>query len=109
MYWDSDYWPATTTQAYILRLLDAVFWKLFLLPWALLGVLLLPRRLLRRAALPCAIILASLSVPVVFWAQTRFRLPFVPFFIVLAAGAAAEATRRLHPVRTSQVQQNLLI
>ncbi len=94
MYWDSDYWPASDVQAHIMRTLDQALWKL-LLPLCLLGVLLLRGQRLRRAALLYGIALSSASIPLVFWAQTRFRLPFMPYFIVLAAGAVHEVCLRL--------------
>jgi hypothetical protein len=40
---------------------------------------------------------------VVFWAQTRFRLPFVPYFIVLATGAVAEFYLRLRRPQPASV------
>jgi len=116
MYWDSDYWPATDAQAAILRAIDWVYWKLLLLPAALLGLLLwlgtgfpahqhgpvapgdeiaLGDTALRRAALLYLFIASSLSIPLLFWAQTRFRVPFVPAVVVLAAGTLHEVFRRV--------------
>jgi 4-amino-4-deoxy-L-arabinose transferase-like glycosyltransferase len=95
MYWDSDYWPATDAQASILRAIDLVLWKLLLLPLSLLGWLMWHAETRRRAALLYLVLLCSSCIPLLFWAQTRFRMPFVPYFIVLAAGAATEALGRL--------------
>jgi hypothetical protein len=95
MYWDSDYWPATETQAALLRRVDRVAWQALALPLALLGTLLLAQSSRRAALLPGLMVLSSLLIPAVFWAQTRFRVPFLPFAIVLAAGSALRVARGL--------------
>ncbi len=95
MYWASDYWPASDAQASVLRAVDNLFWKLLLLPPTLLGLFLWCGRTQRQTALLYLIVLSSASIPVLFWAQTRFRIPFVPCFIVLAAGALCEIHGRL--------------
>ncbi len=95
MYWASNYWPASEAQAHFMRTLDQVLWKLLLVPLWLLGPLCLRGQSARRAALLYGLVSTSAVMPLVFWAQTRFRVPFVPFVIVLAAGVLAELCSRL--------------
>jgi uncharacterized membrane protein YqjE len=102
MYWDSDYWPASDTQAHLMRAIDQVLWKLLVLPLSLLGLLVPGRAELRRAALLFGLVMSSVLIPLVFWAQTRFRMPFVPCFIILAAGTAHELWPRLRRARQSR-------
>lgn len=94
MYWSADYWPATDLQARFLRSLDQYVWKAIIL-LACLGLALLRKEQRPGAALLWGMLVSSLSVPLVFWVQTRFRIPFVPFFMILAAAGAIEAGRRL--------------
>jgi 4-amino-4-deoxy-L-arabinose transferase-like glycosyltransferase len=104
MYWDSDYWPASDAQAHVMRTLDLVLWRLLLLPLFLVGGLIVRLRRQRQALLLFALALSSVAVPVVFWAQTRFRVPFVPFFVILAAGTVCElhlSMRRRFCARTA--------
>lgn len=93
MYWSSEYWPASDAQVRILRVCDGLWKGLLVLCCA--GVLLLRGRHGRRAMLPYGIVLSSISIPLLFWAQTRFRMPFVPSVIVLAAGTAHMLYQRL--------------
>ncbi len=102
MYWDSHYWPAASTQAHFMRMADRILWKLLILPLGLLGLLVIGRQQLRRAALLYAVVLCSAFIPLIFWAQTRFRVPFVPYFVILAAGTTHELWRRLRYRRPSQ-------
>ena len=95
MYWASDYWPASRPQAQILRSVDAVFWRLALLPLSLVGLLAFRGHELRGAALLYLIIVSTVAIPLVFWAQPRFRMPVVPLFITLAAGAVGVFYQRL--------------
>jgi len=94
MYWDSDFWPASDVQAHLLRTADTLMWKLLVLPLSLASILILRGRRFRQAALICGLAFSSATIPIVFWAQTRFRIPFVPLFITLAAGAAFEIYSR---------------
>jgi hypothetical protein len=77
------------------------------LPLGLLAIPLLRRQDRRPALLPFGIALSSAFIPVAFWAQTRFRVPFVPYIIVLAAGAACEAFRRLAQARPVSLGQGM--
>jgi len=123
LYWASDYWPASDAQANLLRAADLVFWKLLLLPLALLGLLLVrgqklrhssrclrhssrclrhssrclrhSSRCLRRAALLYLLTLSSAAIPLISWVMPRYRIPVLPQVIVLAAGAGVELCRRL--------------
>jgi 4-amino-4-deoxy-L-arabinose transferase-like glycosyltransferase len=95
MYWASDYWPASDAQAHLMRTLDQVLWKLLLVPLWLLSFLCLRGQSARRAALLYGLVIASAVIPLVFWAQTRFRVPFVPLVIVVAAGALSKLCTRL--------------
>jgi len=104
MYWDSDYWPATETQADLLRRVDRVAWQVLALPLALLSPLLLTQSSRRAALLPALLLASSLVIPGVFWAQTRFRVPFLPFAIVLAAAAALRLARGLTGAVSSPLQ-----
>ncbi len=88
MYWASDYWPARPAQLGILDAVDNVMWRIGILPLSMLSLPLLRGRELRRALLFALLILSTLAIPLVFWAQPRFRVPVVPSFIVLAAGTA---------------------
>jgi 4-amino-4-deoxy-L-arabinose transferase-like glycosyltransferase len=103
MYWTSDYWPASDAQASILRSIDLVFWRLLLLPLSSVGLLLFRGPQQGRAALPYLLILSTIPIPLVFWAQPRFRMPIVPCFIVLAAGTVYELCRRF----TGQTERRL--
>jgi len=94
MYWASDYWPASDAQANILRSIDLVFWRLLLLPLSFAGLLFFRGQEQRQAALLYLLILSTTIVPVLFWAQPRFRMPVVPCFITLAAGTLYELYRR---------------
>ncbi len=89
MYWDSDYWPATDAQASVMRRVDRVLWQLVLLPLLVVGVW-VTCRVNRNATLLFAIALSSIAIPTVFWAQTRFRVPFIPLFVILAVGSARQ-------------------
>ncbi len=93
MYWASDYWPASQSQAQIMRSVDVAFWRLALLPLSLVGLLAFRGRELRGAVLLYLIILSTAAIPVVFWAQPRFRMPVVPLFVILAAGATGALYR----------------
>jgi len=102
LYWASDYWPASDAQANLLRAADLVFWKLLLLPFALLGLLLVrgqklrhSSRCLRSAALLYLLTLSSAAIPLISWVMPRYRIPVLPQVIVLAAGAGVELCRRL--------------
>lgn len=105
MYWETNYWPASGAQADFLRSVTRIFWGVLLLPLSLLGLVFTLLRSHRATAEPTAktawllygIIFCSALIPLIFWAQTRFRVPFVPYFIVLAAGTAVELYRRLRP------------
>ena len=104
MYWASDYWPATDAQASILRSADALFWRPVLLPLCLAGLLVLGRQQLRRPVLLYLLMLSTVAIPVVFWAQPRFRVPVVPCFLTLAAGTACEFLRRLSHANKSKTE-----
>jgi 4-amino-4-deoxy-L-arabinose transferase-like glycosyltransferase len=94
MYWASDYWPASDAQAKILRSIDLVFWRFVFLSLSLLGLLLFRSQEQRRAALLYLLILSTAAIPLIFWAQPRFRMPIVPCFVTLAAGTAYALYRR---------------
>jgi hypothetical protein len=95
MYWDSDYWPASEVQAHFLRTMDRLLWRMLLLPLSLLSVL-WPRGGRARAwALLLGVAASSLLIPALFWGQTRFRVPFIPYIIALAAGTACEIFSRM--------------
>jgi 4-amino-4-deoxy-L-arabinose transferase-like glycosyltransferase len=95
MYWTSDYWPASSAQIGILHSVDNVMWRVGILPLSMLSLPLFHRQEQRRALLFVLLILSTLIIPLIFWAQPRFRLPVVPSFIVLAAGSAATLCRHL--------------
>jgi len=95
MYWTSDYWPASSAQVGILHSVDNVMWRVGILPLSMLSLPLVHRREQRRALLFALLVLSTLIIPLVFWAQPRFRLPVVPSFIVLAAGSAVMLWQRL--------------
>jgi len=95
MYWASDYWPASPAQLGIMDALDNVMWRIGILPLSLLSLPLFRGHGQRRALLLALLILSTLIIPLVFWAQPRFRLPVVPSFIVLAAGSAAMLGQRV--------------
>ncbi len=95
MYWASNYWPASDAQAHLMRTLDQVLWKLLLVPLWLLSPFWLRGQEARRAILLYGLVIASAVIPVMFWAQTRFRVPFVPFIIVMAAGSLLQLWPRL--------------
>jgi 4-amino-4-deoxy-L-arabinose transferase-like glycosyltransferase len=90
MYWASDYWPASEAQANLLRSVDLVFWRLMILPLSFVGLLLFRGQKRRRSGLLYLLILSTVAIPVVFWAQSRFRMPVVPCFVALAAGTVYE-------------------
>jgi len=94
MYWDSDYWPASDVQVKIMRSADWVLWKLLLLPLSIVGITLCSPEERRRAALCYLIMASSLAVPLIFWAMPRFRVPFLPCFAALAAGAVCKLYHR---------------
>jgi 4-amino-4-deoxy-L-arabinose transferase-like glycosyltransferase len=94
MYWASDYWPASDVQASILRSIDLVFWRLLLLPLSFVGLLLFRGQKQRRTALLYLLVLSTVAIPLIFWAQPRFRMPVVPCFLILAAGTVYELYRR---------------
>ncbi len=95
MYWASNYWPASDVQARLMRTLDQVLWKLLLVPLWLLSPLWLRGQEAHRAILLYGLVITSAVIPLVFWAQTRFRMPFVPLIIVMAAGALVRIWPRL--------------
>jgi len=95
MYWDSDYWPASDAQASILGSVDLVFWKSLLLPLSVVGLALFRSQEQRRAALLYLLIVSTVAIPLLYWAMPRFRVPVLPCFIVLAAGAVHELYQRL--------------
>jgi 4-amino-4-deoxy-L-arabinose transferase-like glycosyltransferase len=94
LYWSSEYWPAQESQLQVLRLTDWALWRLTVLPLALVGPLVLSGLVVRRALLLYGCVAAMLIVPLVFWAQPRFRVPVVPFFIALASATAVALARR---------------
>jgi len=94
MYWSIDYWPATDVQAHFLRTLDRYVWRAMVL-LAFLGLAVIQVKQRSGAALLWGMLLSSLSMPLVFWVQTRFRIPFVPFCIILAAASLVEFGTRL--------------
>ena len=97
MYWSADYWPASPGQAGILRGIDRYWWRILAI-LACLGLLFLQGDARRAAALLGCTAASGLVIPLFFWVQTRFRIPFVPCFVVLAA-AAAHGLYRALPAR----------
>ena len=89
MYWDSDYWPASDAQVSIMRRVDWALWKLLLLPLSVVGIALHDPQKRRRTSMCCLLIASSLTMPLVFWAMPRFRVPMLPCFVVLAAGTVS--------------------
>jgi 4-amino-4-deoxy-L-arabinose transferase-like glycosyltransferase len=104
MYWASDYWPARSGQLAILHAADSIIWRIGILPLSILSLPLLRGPQLRRTLLLALIILSTLVIPLVFWAQPRFRLPLVPSFIVLAAGAVVTLGRRIAEQSTTNTE-----
>lgn len=95
MYWTSDYWPASPAQLSILNGVDNVIWRMGILPLSILCLPLMRGHQRRQALLFAMLISSTLVIPLVFWAQPRFRLPVVPGFVVLAAGTAGMLCQRL--------------
>jgi 4-amino-4-deoxy-L-arabinose transferase-like glycosyltransferase len=95
MYWSSSFWPATEAQLAILESWDRVLWRLVILPLGMVSVLLQRSSVLRRGLLLYGLGLASLVIPVIFWAQPRFRMSIVPFVMVLASASAVALVRAL--------------
>ncbi len=87
MYCRSDYWPARPAQLAILNAVDTAIWRIGVLPLSVLSLPLILRRKRRGTLLFALLILSTLTIPLVFWAQPRFRIPVVPSFIILATGS----------------------
>jgi 4-amino-4-deoxy-L-arabinose transferase-like glycosyltransferase len=104
MYCHSEYWPASEAQLQVLRAADRYLWPACLL-LVCSGIVFFRGQRLRQAALLYGIVLSSAWIPLVFWAQTRFRVPFAPLFIILAVGAAFEAYRRLTALHTPTAER----
>ncbi len=95
VYWTSYYWPSVRPLASYMLNLDILFWKALIFPLSLLGFLVYRGESRRRAALLYLLILSTLVVPLAFWAQPRYRVPFMPCFIPLAAGSVMQIYRRI--------------
>jgi len=104
MYWISDYWPATPAQLKILTAVDSVVWRIGILPLAVLSLPFSRGQQQRRALLLAFLVLSTMAIPLVFWAQPRFRIPIVPYFVVLAAGTVTLLYQRLAAQPTERME-----
>ena len=108
VYWTSYYWPSVRPLATCLLNMDVVFWKALVLPLALLGLLIYrkPRRC--PAALLALAVMSTAVVPLVFWAQPRYRMPVLPCFIPLAAGSVTELYARIKRPTLSEMENRMV-